>query len=216
MNRYVRPVMFAFEPDVVFQFTKIGFGAGGAPVLDTKNSKGVCDVSLNQIAFTGVTAAASPVITGVTDFTGLYVGMTIVGTGVAVGSTIISMNPGAGTITLSLPATGANTGLTASGGQLTITFGSQFTPFKRLDTYVKLLGLSGIWDESDMQGGVATAAIAPSAPDIIIVENNISIAGLASIVIQLGSRDTGVFVAKNPANGEMLRLSFSLCRSTAI
>lgn len=215
MNRLVRPIMFCFEPSVVFQFNQINFGAAGAPTLTALNSKGACNIALNSIAFTG-TSSASVTVTSVSSFAGLYNGMTVTGTNIPAATTISSMNPGAGTITLSQAATGANTGLSASGGQYTLTLGSQFTPFKRLDAYVKLLGVNHAWDESGLQGGASTGASAPAAPNLFIVGNNVSNGSLASVVFQTGSGVGSAFVANNPANGEILRLALKLCRSSAI
>jgi len=139
MNRLVRPIMFAFEPDVVKAFAKVSFGASGTPTLDTTNSKGLCNVTRN------------------------------------------------------------------STGNFTFTFGSQFTPFKRLDTYVKLLGLSHNFDES-------VTGSAPAAPSMCLTANNVSNSSLASVTLQFNSGGS----ATDPASGEICRLAFDLCRSTAI
>lgn len=214
MNRLVRPVMFAFEPDVVLQFTRVTFGTAGAATLDTKNSKGACGFSLNMISFTATTTA-SVNVTAVSSFAGLYVGMTVTGTNIPASTTISSMNPAAGTMVLSQAATGANAGLSASGGQYTLTFGTQLTPFARLDTYVKLLDIDATFEAASL-GGATTGASSPTAPSFFVVQNNVSNSSLANIVIQFGTFSGSTFTAANPASGEKLELSVCLCRSTAI
>lgn len=218
MNRLVRPIMFAFEPDVVFAFAKMSFGASGVPTLDTKNSKGFCDVRQQVIAITGTTANASPTVTSVSSFVGLYVGMFIDdgGTNVAVGTTISAMNPGAGTITLSANATGTNTGLNVTGGYI-LTLGQLYKT--RLDAYNKLLDLNYTFDLTGLQGGVSTGASAPAAPQLFLTANNISNAALANIIFQTGNGTDAAnlpFKSIVPANGEILRLTLKLCRSGAI
>lgn len=225
MNRTVRPVCFAFEPDVVSVFANISFGAAGAPTFtvgtntqsnNVQVNKGLCNIALNTIAFTGTTTNGSPTVTSVSSFAGLYNGMTVTGTNIPAATTISSMAPGSGTITLSANATGANTGLTASGGQYTLTFGSQFTPFKRLDSYVRLLALHPLWELNGLQGGASTGASSPAAPTLFLVNNSISNASLASLTFQLGTLSGATFVAASPANGEKLKLAIHLTRSTAV
>lgn len=222
-NRNNRPVMFAFEPNLTHVFAMINFGAAGAPSLATNaqgvsNSKGVCNIALVSTAVTGSTTNTSTSVTSVSSFAGLYVGQSITGAGIPAATTIAAMNAGAGTITLSAAATATAAGvsLTVSGGQYTITFGSQFTPFKRLDPYVRLSHMKHIWDESGLQGGASTGASAPAAPALFIVANNISNASLASITFQVGSGSGASFVSAVPASGEILRLSFDFVQSTAI
>lgn len=218
MNRNLRPVMFAFEPDVVSVYANLSFGAAGAVTLNqtqANSSKGICNVVLTSVSFTGTTSA-SVTVTSVSSFAGLYPGMTVTGTNVPAATTISSMNAGAGTITLSQAATGVNTGLSAAGGLYTVSFGSQFTPFKRLDAYVKLLACKADFDVSGAQGGASTLALAPAAPNAFIVNNSISIATSASIALQFGSGAGTSFVAGVPANGERVRIAFMFSRSTAI
>lgn len=210
--------MFAFEPDVVHVFGRVTFGAAGAPTLDTNNSKGICNFAgPNVYLFTGNTAS-STTISVVSSFLGLYPGMTITGAGIPASTTISSINAGAGTMVISQAATATATGvaLSASGGTYTVTFGSQFTPFKRLDAYNKLLNLTHIYDESGLPGSATTQASSAYASTILIVQNNISNANLANIVLQFGGGTGAGFLASNPANGEALRLGISLCRSGAI
>jgi hypothetical protein len=217
MNRYVRPVQFAFEADVVSVFALISFGAAGAPTLNTNYSKGICNIALNSISITGTSANTSTTISSVSSFAGLYVGMGISDGGVHIpaNTTISSMNPGAGTMVISQAATGTNTGLTVSGGQYTITFGAQFSP-ARLDPYVRLLSASHLWDEAGVQGGASTGALAPAAPSMFLVGNNITSSTLANLVLQFGTGAGASFVAEVPASGEALRLFFSFTRSTAV
>ena len=225
MNRFVRPIMFAFEPDMVFVAAKVSFGASGAPTLDTKNSKGVCNISLNTETFTGTTANASPTVSAVSSFAGLYPGMLVSDGGVHIpaATTISSMNAGAGTITLSQNATGTNTGLTATGGYI-VQFGTQAGV--RLDAYNKLLVVQHIWDETGLPGTASVAAGSPQAPNMIINGNNISIRTIpgtvasalsdASITVYFGTVSAGQFTVVSPGNGEICRLMFKLVRSGAI
>lgn len=226
MNRTVRPVSFAFEADVVSVFANLLFGAAGAPSFvvgtttqsnNVPTNKGLCNIALKTISFTATTDGTTAVLTAVSSFAGLYVGMSVTGTGIAANSKISSMNPGADTITLNNNTTSANVAdvLSASGGQYTLTFGSNFT-LGRLDTYVRLLSFAPIWNEDGLQGGASTAASSPAAPFIFIVNNSISIAGSASITFQCGTLSAGTFVATNPANGEKLKIGIQLTRSSAI
>jgi hypothetical protein len=215
MNRYVRPVMFAFEPDVVNVFALASFGAAGAPTLNTSYSKGLCNLARNSIAFTATTTS-SVTVTGVSSFAGLYPGMIVTGTNIPAATTIVSMNAGSGHMTLSQAATGANTGLTAAGGQYTFTFGSQYTPIQRLDSYVRLLDIDYRFDESAIPGSASTLAGSPYAPSMFLVQNNISNSQLANLVVQFGSGVGASFVASDPANGEIVRVWFAFTRSTAI
>lgn len=224
MNRFARPVVFAMEPDVVFLFMKCAFGASGAPTLDTNQSKGICNITRNSIAFTGTTAGASPTVSSVNTFVGLYNGMTVTGTNIPASTTISSMNAGAGTITLSQNANGVNAGLTAVGGQYTIQLGAQAGV--RFDTYNKLLGLNLCWDESASQGGASTAASSPAAPFMFQVGNNVSVKTVpptvaanltdATFQVQFGTLSAGTFVAADPRNGDVVRIAIQLCRSGAI
>lgn len=225
MNRFVRPILFAFEPDLVFAYLRCVWGAAGAFTLDTNHSKGICNFTKNVISFTGTTSA-SVTVTGVSSFAGLYNGMTVSdgGTHVPANTTISAMNPGAGTITLSQAATGTNTGLTATGGQYTVQFGSQAGV--RLDVYVRLLGMKFIFNEISLQGGVSTGASAPAASTLFLVGNNISTRTIpptpaanltdATLQLQFGNGGGSSFVAADPANGEIVHVGFEFTRSTAI
>lgn len=225
MNRYVRPVMFAFEPDLVFLFAKISFGAAGAPTLVQPNSKGFCNVTLNTLSFTGTTDGSTAVLTAISSFVGLYVGMTVVGVGIPANSTILSMNAGAGTVTLSANTTGAHVAeaMTATGGQYLVQLGQQAGV--RLDTYTHFLGLSHSWDEAGLQGAVSTAASSPAAPEMFLTNINTGVRTIpgtaataltdASFTVQFGRRISDVFTAENPANGEIVRLMLKMSRSSA-
>lgn len=225
MNRLVRPVHFAFEADVVSVFANIQFGAAGAPsfVIGTTTqsnnvptNKGLCNIALKVITATATTDGTTAVLTAVSSFAGLYNGMNVTGTGIAANSHIVSMNPGAGTITLNNNTTAAGTvTISISGGQYVLTFGSNFSQ-GRLDTYVRLLAISALWNEDGLQGGASTGASAPAAPFMFIVNNSVAVAGSASITIQLGTLSGATFVAAAPANGEKLKLGIQLTRSSAI
>lgn len=216
-NRYMRPVMFAFEPDVVLQYSKISFGATGAPTIDTNQSKGICSVVRSTQTSPGTTTSSSASVTAATSLDGVYNGMTVTGTGIQAGTTVSSVNPVTGTLTLSQTATASGTvTLTFVGGQYTVTFGAQFSP-ARLDSYVKLLGLQHNWDESTLTAALSgTTPASPAAPAMFLVANNISNALLANLVIQFGTFSGATFTAADPANGDIVRLAVQLCRSTAI
>ena len=219
MNRYVRPICFGFEPDIVSVFALASFGAAGAPTLNTNYSKGLCNLARNSITLTGDIASGNATVSNVSSYAGLYIGMGISGVGIQAGSTIAALTPGSGTLTLSATATATTPTLaiTVAGGQYTLTYGSQYTPFKRLDAYVRLLALSHNWDESGTQGGASTGAIVPVAPAMFLVANNISTSTLANLVLQFGYyTGSGVFTAKDPASGEVVRIYASFTRSTAI
>lgn len=227
MNRNVRPVSFAFEADMVSVFSNIQFGAAGAPSFivgtttqsnNVPTNKGLCNIALNNLTFTATTDGSTGVLTSVSSFKGIYVGMAVTGTGIAASSKINSLNAGAGTITLNNNTTASGTlvALTASGGQYTLSFGSQFTPVLRLDTYVRLLDFCPIWNEDGFPGTASVAAGSPAAPFVFIVNNSISTAGSASITFQCGTLSAGTFVAANPANGEKLKIGIRLTRSSAV
>lgn len=217
MNRLVRPVLFAFEPDVVLQFSKISFGSTGAPTIDTTQSKGICSVVRKSISVTGTTTNGSDTVTGVSSMLGIYVGMSVTGTGIPAAVTVAAANPGAGTIQLSDLATASGTPtLTIAGGQYTITFGAQFSP-ARLDAYVKLLGLHYNWDMTVKNAAAAgSIAASPAAPYMFLVTNNISNGSLANLIVQFGKLNNATFTAADPASGDIVRIAAQLCRSTAV
>lgn len=231
MNRLGRPVAFTLEPDVVSLFANISFGAAGAPTLNQGPypktfSKGFCNVTRNAIAFTATLDGSTAVLTAVSSFAGLYVGMGVTGTGIPANSTISSMVPASGTVTISANTTAAATEtVTASGGQFILQLGTQAGV--RLDTYNHLLGLAPHWDEVSNQGGASTGALAPAAPSVFLVGNQTSVrtipstaasqASDATITIQCGYYNgSGSFIAKDPDSGSILRLAMQLSRSSAI
>lgn len=225
-NRLMHPVMFAFEADTCHLFAKISFGAAGAPTLDTTQCKGFCNITRKTISITGDITNASPTVSNVSSFAGIYNGMSITGTGIPANTTISAKNPGAGTITLSQNATATTSTLAISvaGGQYVIQLGRQAGV--QLDTYTKLLGLSHNWDESGLQGGVSTGASSPAAPAMFIVGNNTKVVTSprtiataltdATLTIQFGHFSGATFVAADPASGEIVRLAAQFSRSTAI
>lgn len=226
MNRLVRPVCFAFEPDVVSVFALISFGSTGAPTLNTTQCKGICNITRKTISITGDIANTSPTVSNVSSFAGLYVGMSITGTGIPAATTISAMTPGSGTITLSQNATAttATLAISVAGGQYVIQLGRQAGV--QLDTYNKLLALSHNWDESGLQGGASTAASSPAAPAMILIGNQTAVRTVpptvagnltdATITVQFGTLSGATFVAADPATGEKVRLSVKLCRSGAV
>lgn len=214
-GRDFTPVMFALEKNVVHLSAHVTFGASGAPTLDTKNSKGFCNIAQNVVSFTGTTAIGTTV-SAVSSFVGLYVGMVVAGAGITAGTTIASLNAGAGTLVLSAAATAAATvPLTATGGY-TLTLGTCFP--NKLDTYAKLLGFDYANDLSGIPGAAATAAGSPAAPVLFITNNSVQIAKVASITFMTGTT-TGAgatFATVNPASGEGMYFRIMLCNSTAV
>lgn len=220
MNRLVRPVQFAFEPDVVSVFANLSFGAAGAVTLNqsaTDSSKGLCAAAPVSTVITATTDGSTAVLTAVSSFVGLYVGMGISGAGIPAASTISSMNAGSGTITISANTTAAHAAeaVTVTGGQYVLTFGRNAT-LKQLDAYNKLLAMHHCWDESGNQGSASVAALAPAALSMFVVGNSISNSQVATITVQFGSGAGTSFVAAVPDSGSKVRLMFSLCRSSAI
>lgn len=217
MNRYITTVQYSLEKNLTSLFARITFGAGGVPTLDTQNSKGICNVSLNAVSFTGTTSSGSPTITAVSSFAGLYNGMTVQDSGPTnVNQKISSMSAGGPTITLAGNATGTNTGLTATGGQYLIQFGAQAGV--RLDTQYKFLGIGHNWDESANQGGASTLALAPLAPSMFVVGNKTSVRTIpqtaasvltdCTLLLQFGSGSGSSFVAAAPSSGDAVRIEF--------
>ncbi len=199
MNRLVRPVSFAFEPDVVSVFPRASFGAAGAPTLNTVSSKGVCNWAASTQVWKGTTATSTSV-TSMQSLFGVYNGMSVTGSGIPASTVVSSVNPTAGTLTLSNAATSSLTAtpLTFSGGQYVITFGSQYTPFKRLDSYVKLLDLDYSWDESvNAYTSTGTSPAAPAAPDLFLLSNQV-ILGNQTLT---GSTHTSTAVDALTSNG---------------
>lgn len=211
-NRMGTPVAFTLEKNVSQLSCNITFGALGVPTKVALNSKGFCNVTQNTVSFTA-TGTSTTSITGVSNFTGLYNGMILTGTNVAANSIISALNPGAGTFTLSQATTGAITAVTATGGY-TLQLGTQAGV--KLDTYVKLLGLSVLNDLTALQGGVSTGASAPAASHWFMTNNSVSKAGLASVTLMCGTGNGATFVQVNPASGEAVEIQMMLGGSTAI
>lgn len=231
MNRLVRPVMFAFEPDLVFVFGSVVFGAAGAPTLNQGPypkifSKGLCSCAKSTPVITATLSSSSASVTLASSLAGIYNGMSVTGTGIAASTTVSAVNPAAGTFTLSNNATasGAQT-LTFSGGQYLIQFGRQAGI--QLDTYNHLLGLNYNWDEiaNNLAQAGSTPAV-PAAPSIFLIGNQTKIATIpgtatskttdSTLTIQCGTFSAGTFLAANPDSGSMVRLGFTFTRSGAI
>lgn len=230
-NRNFTPVMFGLEKNIVTLAARVVFNAGGVPVLDTINSKGICSVKNETIAFTASTVTSSSFLGTVSSFRGIYPGMNLIGsTGALQSSTsIVETRTPAGAITLSgFPtATGNAVSLFATGGRYRFQFGAQEA--LRLDSYNKVLGIDGMWFETTSSFGSATASLIPAAPDMFVADNRIAIRTIpqtttsgstdCSIVLQtgqvVGSGITSFFRAGFPANGEVLHVVFTLGNSTA-
>lgn len=224
-STYGYPVMFTKEGNTWKIFGHVTFGATGVPSLDTKNSRGICSIANETIAFSGATTSSSLTITSVSSFNGLYTGMAITGaSGFQANTTIGTISAATGSIVLTQAVvTGSSTGslaLFASGGRYRIQFGQQAA--QRLDTYVKLLDFNVAFScaASSASGSVGVAAQAPTANDTILVSNNVRTRTIpatlvsgstdASVAIQFGTGSGAGFVAADPAKNESIRFSFTL------
>lgn len=205
MNRLVRPIMFAFEPDVTKVFAMAQFGAAGAPTLNTANSKGVCQWAASTQVWKATTSNTSASVTAAESLYGVYNGMSVTGTGIPASTTVSAVNPSAGTLTLSNAATASNvaTPLTFSGGQYIVTFGSQYTPFKRLDNYVKLLQMTYNWDVAvNAKLQTSSSPSAPAAWMVFLVSNQSALANQSFTVTGTTATSTSVTaLATNGSNG---------------
>lgn len=226
---YGTPVLFTKEKNVWTLSAHVTFGATGVPTLDTLNSKGICSFAIDALPFNANSVGSSATLSSVTNFTGLYRGMTLTG---AFGTdTISSITAGSGLITLTSGATVVTTNgslINATGGRFRVQFGQQAA--QRLDPYVKLLGLVYSWDmsASSVSGGISTMASGPASPSGFVIQNNISIRTIpqtltsgstdASIVLQYGNTQGGAgqnMIAANPVAGTGLRVMFVFGNSTA-
>lgn len=229
MNRFTTPVNFAFEKNVVQVFGRVTFGANGAPILDTNNSKGICNVALNAVTFLGATTGSSTTVSSISSFQDLFSGMTVTGSAGALqaSTTLGSFTAATGSLALNQVAvqTGNSVQLSATGGQYIFQFGQQAGI--RLDGYFKLLSFSYAWDEStgSASGTATTLQLAPSSTQCFIVNNLSQVRTIpatttsnstdCTISVQLGN-GTGVgFSAVQPVSGEVLRVKFIFGNSSA-
>lgn len=229
-NRDFSPVNFAMEKNVVYLSSHITFGSTGVPTLDTQNSKGICNFAIDALSFNANSVGSSATLSSVTSFAGLFGGMSLAG-GFGSG-TISSITAGSGLITLA-SGTGVvttNGGLiTATGGRFRVQFGTQAGV--RLDSYYKFLGYEYSWDmsASSVSGTATTQAQAPSAFDVLLVQNNTRQRTIprtatsgstdCSLVLQIGNDQGGAganFVAANPQAGAGLRVTYFFGNSSAI
>lgn len=224
-GRNFTPVSFGLEKNIVQLYARVVFGSNGAPILDTNNSKGFCNVGFSTPTFTGSTSSGSTTISSVSSFQGLFTGMTLTGNGVS--GTIGTMTAATASIVMTNPATSAQASTTVSaiGGQYVFQLGQQAGV--RLDTYNKVLDLNMVFDEStgSAVGGSKVLQLAPSAQSIFIVGNSTSIRTIpatgtsnstdATLTLQLGNGFSTGFVAQTPVAGEVLRINLNLGNSTA-
>lgn len=228
MNRYVTPVVFAMEPNMVTLAARVTFGATGVPTVDAINSKGIANVWNQSLVFTGTSVSSTSTITSVSSFAGLYTGMAVTGSGFQASTTIGTITPSTGSIVLSKAV---NTGvdpvsITASGGRFVFQFGLNVG--NRLDSYYKLLWTKAEFHmtSASASGGVGVAALAPAAPNAFVVANNTKTRTIpatttsgstdCSLAIQLGQGVGTGFVAANPVGGETMHVLFVFGNSSAI
>lgn len=233
-NVYGSAVNFTKELNVWTISAKVTFGSdigsGSAElILDSSNSKGICAVKYDTVAFSGGTTNSSAVLGTVSSFAGLFNGMTVVGPSGELQSatTISSFTPASKTVTLSKQAITTNTdgNYFARGGRYLFQLGTKEA--SNLTPFVKVLGVQVSWDMST-GSAVGTATVmqsAPNASQAFIVSNKVSTRTIpatatsgstdAAIVLQFGygqGPGTG-FVAANPVAGSVARVVFILGNS---
>lgn len=230
-STYGTPVLFTKEKNVWILSALVQFGPSGAVTLNTTQSKGICNVANESVAFTGGTTNSTTTLGTVSNFDGLFYGMTITGPAgeLQAGSTVNSFSAAGKSLVLSKQAitTDASATYNATGGRYRFQFGQQAA--LRLDPYVKLLGVDVRFDVStgSAGGNAAQLQLAPSAPIAFVVDNQISVRTIpatstsgstdASVALQFGygtGPGTG-FVATAPADGEQARVVFIFGNSTA-
>lgn len=223
-NRFSTPVAFTMEKNVVQLFARVVFGTNNAPILDTNNSKGFCNVGFSTPVFGGTTSSGSSTITSVSSFQGLFTGMTLSGGGGA--GTIGTMTALTKSIVMTSPATsGTTASITATGGQYVFQLGTQAGV--RLDAYNKLLDFNFSFDEStgSATGSALQVQLAPAALTGFIVQNNTMVRTIpatltsnstdCTFTIQFGNGSGVGFVATAPANGESVRINLGLGNCSA-
>lgn len=229
-------MLFAKQNNTVFIEARVVFNPSGVPVLDQTFSKGICAVHSESITFTGSTVNSSLTMGTVSSFAGVFTGMTVTGsTGALQASSEVIDTLTNLTLNLNkFPLVSSDlVTLTASGGRYRFSFGTQENV--RLDAYNKLLYTQVSWDEttSSSVGNATSIALSPSAPQMFVVDNKISIKTVpptlatnstdCSIAVQFGfTTSSGIgdaavnrFVAGNPSTGESCRVLFVLGNSTA-
>ena len=228
-GRNFTPVSFGLEKNIVQLYARVVFGSNGAPILDTANSKGICNVALNAVSFTGATTNSTTVIGTVSSFQGLFSGMTVTTSSSAAlqANTVISS---ASSLALSFNNqsifTAAGVPFTAVGGQYIFQFGTQAG--QRLDGYFKLLDWNYVWDEStgSASGSALQSQLAPAASNGFIIGNKTQIRTIpatgtsgstdCTLTVQFGTAAGVQFQAVQPVAGEVLRCSFTFCNSSSI
>lgn len=229
-STYGTSVNFTKEKNVWTLCAMLQFGPNGAVTLNTSQSKGFCSATLESVAFSGATTNSSTSLSSVSNFDGIFAGMTITGPAgeLQAATTVSSFTASTKTVVLSKQAITTDTAgaYNATGGRYRLQLGQQAA--MRLDPYVKLLGFDIRFDVSTgSAGGTATQIqLAPSAPNAFLIDNQISIRTIpptatsgstdASIALQFG---TGIgpgtgFQAANPADGEIARVVLILSNST--
>ncbi len=230
-NRYQTPVLFAMEKNVVFLYARVVFGASGTAILDTQNSKGICNVALTTPTFVGNTSSASTTISSVTSFALLYPGMVLSGTSINANTTISSMTQSATNQTITMsgvanPSFAQGLTFTATGGLYSFQFGTQAAT--RLDSYYKFLGMQSHWVQTT---GSATSSatqvgLIPTAPASFIVQNNTrqrtipatTTSGSTDCTLSViyGAGNATAFLAASPNAGDSLYVSFKFGNSSAV
>ncbi len=230
-STYGTPVAFTKEKNVWTLSALVQFGPNGAVTLNTNNSKGICNVANESVAFSAATTNSSTSLSSISNFDGIFAGMTITGAaGELQAATVVSSFTAATkTVVLSKQAIVTDTAgaYNATGGRYRFQFGQQAA--MRLDPYVKLMGVDVRFDVStgSAGGNAVQLQLAPSAPNAFVVDNLSSVRTIpatatsgstdASIALQFGSGvgpGTG-FQAGAPADGEIARVVFIFGNSTA-
>lgn len=234
---YGTPVAFTKEKNVWTLSARILFDANGAASLDTSNSKGFCAVWQNTPIFTGGTSNSLSIVGSVSSFQGLFSGMNLT---IATAATFL----GTTTIASITPSLASNASFNVSRqavfdipgpltfiagsaggatGQYILQLGQQAAT--RLDTYVKILGISYSWDETtgSATGQALQMQLAPNAPNLVLIQDKVKVRTIpataatgstdATITFQLGKGWGQEFTARVPAPGEALRVVLTLGNS---
>lgn len=234
-NRFGTPIMFGMEKNIVLLYARATFGSGGAVMLDTMNSKGICNIAVNTPTFTASTINSSTAIGSVSSFQGIFSGMSVkdltntlqtnttIGTVAAATSSLVFNKQ-------SITTADGDT-LVASGGQYLIQFGSQAGI--RLDSYFKLLEVQHSFDMTTSSAvgtatvsQVAQAQLAPQNPSMLVIRDTTRVRTIPAVstsassdctlLLQFGTGSGVNFVAGPPGAGEAIRLAFVFGNSSAI
>lgn len=233
-NVYATTVSFQKEKNVTTLYATVVFNGSGVPVLQTNDSKGIANFWQETVSLNANVVNSTTSLSSVSSFAGLFSGMNLTGAGLATSQVISSMSvsgaaDGSITVTKQNITTGGAVPLVAEGGRYRVQFGTiNGSAPVRYDAYNKLLQVNYTWDmtTSSASGTAAQLQLAPNATSVFVLGSisfnqvtvpNSTTSGStdASIVLQMGDGAGLSFQAKDPQNGEKLRLEFVFGNSTA-